>query len=70
MEALYVHCPFCAFPHVISGLDVAKSRYCRQCRGVFSPIEKIPRPLRPAQAKGKQKRRGRRIALRSILNKR
>ncbi len=68
MDALYVHCPFCAFPHVISAVTATKSRYCRQCKGIFSPAEKKAPQLRSAANKPKQ--RGRRIALRSILNKR
>ncbi len=70
MDALYVHCPFCAFPHVVSRVTAAKSRYCRQCKGVFSPAEGEMPQLRLAHATSKPKRKRRHMALRSILNKR
>jgi len=70
MDVLYVHCPFCTFPYVVSELTADKPRYCRQCRGIFSPVEKNAPRLRPTQATRKPKRKGRRIALRSMLNKR
>jgi hypothetical protein len=34
---MYTHCPHCAFPAVISGIDRMLMRYCRQCRRKYVP---------------------------------
>ena len=37
MTPLYAHCPHCAFPVVVNGIERIVPRRCRQCRGEFTP---------------------------------
>ena len=37
MMPLYTHCPHCAFPVVVNGIERVVPRRCRQCRGEYMP---------------------------------
>lgn len=37
MTPLFTHCPHCAFPVVVNGIERVVPRRCRQCRSEYMP---------------------------------
>ena len=66
MPAIYTHCPHCAFPAVVSGIDQMLMKYCRQCRRKYVPEDAMTSFVR-GQANGMGRRRA---ALRAHLKQR